>query len=408
MPQPIDESEANPVPDPELNPLLNPVLAAHMGRWAEVYFTNPPEKRGEAVAELIRELSSSGEPGAAQAISDGEKKERISIKPAPHVSYPVEHLRTCSACAYENRADQNFCGMCGSPLQVLEAAEAPRLGVSAPASEAARRELEDSAHENSASYATESTVSAAMDYVAPTDRVAPARPGRAREEFSRQQFRQELDLPHFLMEAEPVPYRYRLYVGVALAILLLALVYTGWRGATTISGGNSAQQPTASRVIPAAPPAPVASSQPPRAAPANPPEENVPAQPAPSKAEAAAAPGGKTDADTRRTSQTVTRAANSSSVAMEQSSADDLATAESYLYGTQGRTRDSREAASWLWKAVSKGNRTATLTLSDLYLRGEGVPKNCDQARLLLDAAARKGVHAAADRLRNLQAFGCQ
>jgi hypothetical protein len=44
------------LPSPELNPLLNPVLGAHMGRWAEVYFTAPPEKREEAVLELLREL----------------------------------------------------------------------------------------------------------------------------------------------------------------------------------------------------------------------------------------------------------------------------------------------------------------------------------------------------------------
>jgi hypothetical protein len=44
------------LPLPELNPLLNPVLGAHMGRWAEVYFTSPPEKREEAVLDLLREL----------------------------------------------------------------------------------------------------------------------------------------------------------------------------------------------------------------------------------------------------------------------------------------------------------------------------------------------------------------
>jgi TPR repeat protein len=73
-----------------------------------------------------------------------------------------------------------------------------------------------------------------------------------------------------------------------------------------------------------------------------------------------------------------------------------------------GTTPDTQEAARWLWKAVAKQNLTATLLLSDLYLRGDGVPKSCDQARLLLDAAARKGDTAAAERLRNLQAFGCQ
>jgi hypothetical protein len=60
--QPTEESDATTLPDPELNPLLNPLLAAHMGRWAEVYFTNPPEKRGQAVAELLRELENSSPP----------------------------------------------------------------------------------------------------------------------------------------------------------------------------------------------------------------------------------------------------------------------------------------------------------------------------------------------------------
>ena len=60
--QPTDESDATTLPDPELNPLLNPLLAAHMGRWAEVYFTNPPEKRGQAISELLRELENSSPP----------------------------------------------------------------------------------------------------------------------------------------------------------------------------------------------------------------------------------------------------------------------------------------------------------------------------------------------------------
>jgi TPR repeat protein len=84
-----------------------------------------------------------------------------------------------------------------------------------------------------------------------------------------------------------------------------------------------------------------------------------------------------------------------------------LAIAEEYLNGTSGMTRDSREAAQWLWKAVGKRNVEATLALSDLYFRGDGVPKNCDQARLLLDAAARKGAPAAAERLRKLETSNC-
>jgi hypothetical protein len=52
------------LPDPELNPLLNPLLAAHMGRWAEVYFTTPPEKRAQAVSELVRELTNNPTPAS--------------------------------------------------------------------------------------------------------------------------------------------------------------------------------------------------------------------------------------------------------------------------------------------------------------------------------------------------------
>jgi len=55
------ESDSN-LPQPELNPLLNPVLGQHMGRWAEVYFTSPPEKREAAVLELLRELRSNSNP----------------------------------------------------------------------------------------------------------------------------------------------------------------------------------------------------------------------------------------------------------------------------------------------------------------------------------------------------------
>ena len=53
-------------------------------------------------------------------------------------------------------------------------------------------------------------------------------------------------------------------------------------------------------------------------------------------------------------------------------------------------------------------NAAAALLLSDLYVTGDGVPRNCDQARLLLDAAARKGVPGAGERIRDLPNLGCE
>ena len=86
---------------------------------------------------------------------------------------------------------------------------------------------------------------------------------------------------------------------------------------------------------------------------------------------------------------------------------EELAMAQRYLSGANGG-RNSAEAAQWLWKSISKHNAEATLVLADLYLRGDGVSKNCDQASVLLDMAARKNIAGAGERLRNLQAFGCQ
>ena len=49
-------AEEHSLPSAELNPLINPLLAENMGRWAEVYFTTPPESREQAVMELLHEL----------------------------------------------------------------------------------------------------------------------------------------------------------------------------------------------------------------------------------------------------------------------------------------------------------------------------------------------------------------
>ena len=56
-------ADAGHFPKPELNPLLNPLLEQNLGRWAQVYFTSPPEMREHAVSELLRELK--GQPSDA-------------------------------------------------------------------------------------------------------------------------------------------------------------------------------------------------------------------------------------------------------------------------------------------------------------------------------------------------------
>jgi len=428
--QPTEESDATTLPDPQLNPLLNPLLAAHMGRWAEVYFTNPPEKRGQAVAELLRELESSSPPPSAPVL---ESSAQILDSPAPENSvlqepvfqkpafqkndqYEPERLDdgfgkeqhdsastrdsfalaeeaplTCNSCGHNNWRAQRFCGMCGMPLgfspeQAEEAAPStaswaePRV----PSESRLSEPLAEFA-EHTAPFEHHRT---------PQSESWPVREQNLPDPSPRFQFQSELD---------SAPRSYRVYLGAAVAILLTILLYMAWRSGAAFWSNvktpaqipravSTEQQPSPAQnagetsATPVTPPASTARTQ-------NQTDTGAPANAAPKP---------------RPAPRIVPVTATSTTPAAEQGGSEELATAEKFLDTRPGAARDTQEAARWLWKAVAKQNVTATFLLSDLYLRGDGVTKNCDQGRLLLDAAARKGVTAAAERLRHLQAFGCQ
>src|SRR6266404_2810036 len=135
VPHPTDESDASTLPDPELNPLLNPLLAAHMGRWAEVYFTSPPEKREQAVAELIRELENTSPQDHApvEGIKDAREKDGDELAEVREAAHATELVRSCSRCGYRNSAEQKFCGMCGVLLEVVRKADVLQVTEAVPA-----------------------------------------------------------------------------------------------------------------------------------------------------------------------------------------------------------------------------------------------------------------------------------
>ncbi len=336
MPHPTDKSDANRPTDPELDPLQNPLLAAHMGRWAEVYFANPPEKRGQAISALLGELGNISPAKSRSNVNDESRntQDETTGLPDPFPA-PVEPVLTCRACAYDNSGGHTFCGMCGAPLQVLPEANISQVAEASPIVGGSWSNPE------------------------------PSRGGRSVESAS-----------------DAVPDRQRLSMSAALAILLAVLGYVAWRGAGAFS---SAPSPDSALSRSLARSETAASTRRPSTA-----RKDQTADAGPASRMIVPVPAG------------------SASAAPEPRGAEELAMAEKYLKGNQGTPRDSGEAAQWLWKAVGKGNPAATMALSDLYLRGDGVPKSCDQARLLLEAAARKGATDAAEKLNNLQAFGCE
>jgi len=67
---------------------------------------------------------------------------------------------------------------------------------------------------------------------------------------------------------------------------------------------------------------------------------------------------------------------------------------------------DAAAIAAWLWKATAKGNPDAPVQLADMYIGGQGVPRSCEQAEVLLKTAAEKENARARNRLASMYATG--
>lgn len=70
--------------------------------------------------------------------------------------------------------------------------------------------------------------------------------------------------------------------------------------------------------------------------------------------------------------------------------------------------QEKAKAAELLWAAVSKGSSDAEVELADVYASGAGVGRNCQQARILLNAATDKQNPLAAGESAKLRGYGCR
>jgi len=114
------------LPNPALNPMMNPILGKNLGRWAHVYYTTPPEKREQAVLELLRELESTQKP--RREVKPLAPDEKNTKKAQPETQ---QEALICSACLHKNAAHQRFCGLCGFELKADKSSD-PEQQVSAP------------------------------------------------------------------------------------------------------------------------------------------------------------------------------------------------------------------------------------------------------------------------------------
>src|SRR6516162_9616578 len=154
----------------------------------------------------------------------------------------------------------------------------------------------------------------------------------------------------------------------------------------------------------------VHSSEPPATAapaPDPPPSPSVPASSEPATQEPAADSTPAPAADPPPShSPPATNSSPGTSVASRDPGQSEYLQAEQLLRANSGV--GTGEAVQLLWISVEKGNPYAEIALADLYWHGRGVPKNCDQTRILLAAAARKGNPEAHRRLEQFQQEGCE
>ena len=406
LPQPQEKTSqpATELPNPKLNPLLNPTLGQNLGRWAQVYFTSPPEKREEAVLELLAELRAKG--GEQEAAPSDQSTDPAWLNQVARAA--PEGVR-CAECGHQNAKQQRFCGMCGASL-ILDEKVPGQSTLQKPGTQPS---VGPESGAESASSATDNPFPVLSLFASvspeprgtPTGEVTSGREGSTDVQWLSDRGLGSGEQSHSLK-----------YVLAILVVLLVGVFFYAQ---------TRSQRPPATDSTPASRSAPVSSTQPP-------PASTQPASASPPTATPAVAPSGdanetaaKPEVSTarpapaaRRDLQPVRRAPapsavrNASRAQPEGASsagygAAELATAENYLTGKKG-ARDSTEAAKFLWRAVGKHNVTAALLLSDLYRTGDGVPKSCDQARLLLDAAAQRNSIQAANKLRELQTSGCQ
>jgi len=289
---------------------------------------------------------------------------------------PDQEVQMCPACGRENPTSHKFCGMCGTTLD-----DGPRV-----ASDPAEHDTEEQHMDHERRPEPEPFEHSITN----PNELSLFRSFRPSDSTDEGYWQEETRSP------------YRIYFGVIIALMIVGLAYMAWR--TSKAGTQNAHE------VPRAPVSAEKTAAPPNAAPSpSPAAGNTTPRNAEPPANTPAAPAEKAEPTAPVQSTKIPKgpAASAPEPSRSQNAVDngstELAEARRYL-----AARDGADAQKWLWKSIAKHNGEATVLLADLYLKGDGVSKNCDQARVLLDSAARKGVAGAGERLRNLQAFGCQ
>lgn len=429
------------LPNARLNPLLNPLLAKQLGRWAHIYYTASVNNREAAIEKLVCELEAEAarlaEPGGAPppaSFSIASFPEPASettlrnsgpvlvVPPAP----PEAQAETAREAA---PALEKWPGT--FEPEVVEVSDDGRMSAEPPvvesfhaesfhAQEAAEWHTPAETRVLDSGWARDSSGLTASpgqpDWTLPQPVVAQAGSDQESREEDREMEQtpaapparqlwepsprdryqtDEISGPELFSTISPSAPRWgkplaaialAAVVGAGLWIAYPRIVHYRSTSPSPIRQAQGTQPPAPETNVPAAVTPTPATQAPVIPGPVTPgPVTPAPVAAAPVAGEKAPSAGSLAPAAT-----TAAAAQQASQASEEAASKDpDLLAGLRLLKGT-GAERNSAEAVPHLWQAVKRQNAVALITLAELFAQGEGVSKDCDQAKILFGAAERQ------------------
>lgn len=363
--------------DPDLNPLTNPTLARNLGKWAQVYFTTPREHRDRAISKLLSELETPARAHPLDHPASGSSpakydRHRLGSDGRTGASRDL----VCARCNRHNSPQQWFCGYCGSLLR---------------GNDVGRSELQVASPDENR------TLSSAH---APSSRMSDAQ--QTDLEWLRERSLSSFRTDHHSSHS------FRTLLICALLMGLGGFVYFRWSNTNDVLPAPKHALSTSTAALPQAATKVELSSSAVKPGSNNPPASSFSEQEHPAKKyEAPQAITAPSESLTSAQGEENDSEARTAQSVAGDSGDRELAIAQTFL-DRGAKPRNASEAAKWLWISVSKHNTAALVLLADLYERGDGVIKSCDQAQVLLTAGSRRGSVEAAQKLRNLQSSGCK
>lgn len=421
------------LPNARVNPLLNPLLAKHLGRWAHIYYTASVDKREAAVEKLVLELEAE-EARLRGANPVSQNPSAVPLAPPEPAPSPARNARPMLVSSEGPKpASEAWPGVATSTARVVKN-ELPGAGLPSadtrstdlpdelpfgtteaapiPASwqELVRRSVDNSWPLTQPSSGPQSERLPAEASSATEPETVPSYVPEIDSRSSVEDYRSFDDLLAKSAAAEPefVALQRAPAHGLRMALVgAAALVILG--GAFWVMRGRPSR-PAA--ITPTAAAKPSSTPQPPAAAPSS----SVPAAHAPLPPAPAPQPPAAVAPIVNAASQSGGSSVPSSQIppAADPAAPPDpeLAAGIRALQG-KGVPRDSAEAARHFWQSVKNQNSSALVLLAGLYAQGDGVAKDCDQAKILFGAASRQAKsHIQLQRLEmtreTLRTSGCE